>query len=299
MKTPIALFIYNRPTNLKRIAKIIRSVNPSKLYVIADGPKDSEDKKRVDEARNILESSINWDCRVNKNYASKNLGLKERFSSGIDWVFTHEDRVIFLEDDCIPDPSFFPYCEELLTKYENNDRVATISGNNFQYGQLPINTSYYFSKYAHVWGWATWKRVWDQYDKDINSWNQLRETSWLKLATKSFVVSKFWTYIFDALQNNQINTWDYQLTYLCLENNMVNIIPAVNLVSNVGYGQEATNTKRRSKAIGIPVGQMSFPLVHPKKISINHTADHRVERGNFLNPIGVISLVIKSILRKL
>jgi hypothetical protein len=266
------------------------------LYVVADGPKDLSDKLQTDKTRKTLESLIDWPCEVKKNYAESNLGLKKRFASGINWVFKHTDRAIFIEDDCIPDPTFFRYCDELLEEYKNDARVFSVAGNNFQFGKNPVKSSYYFSKYPHVWGWATWKRSWDKYDSEISDWKSHRSTNWLADATGGYIISKFWKYIFDRLAADKINTWDYQLTYASFKVSGLNIIPSVNLVSNVGYGEYSTNIKKKNKTIAVPASSMKFPLVHPKDFTINKPADQTIENLVYLNPIGKISLLVKSIL---
>jgi hypothetical protein len=296
ISTPIVLFIYKRPDNLEGIIARVREFKPKELYIISDGPKNTAELGLIAKARSQIEKIINWPCKVHKNYSKTNLGLKERFSTGIDWVFETADRAIFIEDDCIPDPSFFKYCDELLERYKDDERIMTISGNNFQFGSHKIKDSYYFSRYPHVWGWATWKRSWEKYDKDISDWPKRRSTRWLKNATNGFIISKYWKYIFDRLYLAKINTWDYQLTYASFKNHGLNIIPSVNLVTNVGYGSEATNIKKHNKTISVPTSVLQFPLVHPKRLKIDDVADRRIDNLVYLHPLGKISLVVKSIL---
>jgi len=293
--TPIVLFIYRRSDNLERIIEVVRKAKPNEIYIISDGPKNESESKQVRKTRVQLERLINWPCKVHKNYAENNLGLKERFSTGIEWVFKTTDRAIFIEDDCIADPTFFKFCDELLERYKDDDRVMTISGNNFQFGSQKAKTSYYFSRYPHVWGWATWKRAWAKYDKDISDWPSHRQPSWLRDVTHGFIISKFWKYIFDRLYGGKINTWDYQLTYASFKNHGLNIIPSLNLVTNVGYGVGSTNIKKRNKTIGVPTSSMQFPLVHPKRFEADDIADHRIDNLVYLHPLGRVSLLMKSI----
>jgi len=296
MKTSVVLIIYKRYQNLLAITDVLRKVKPAKIFIIADGPKNKTEKLLTDKTRKNLELLLDWPCMILKNYSKNNLGLKERFSSGISWVFEQTDRAIFLEDDCIPDPTFFRYCDELLEKYQNDNRVMTISGNNFQFGKNTVPSSYYFSRYPHVWGWATWKRVWDHYDSNITTWPEQSNTSWLRGVTGGLIISKFWKYIFNRLFEGKINTWDYQLTYASFKNNGLNIIPSVNLVTNVGYGADSTNIKTKNKTISVPTTPMQFPLIYPKDFAINDTADQAVENLVYLSSIGKVSLFIKSIL---
>ncbi len=296
MNTPVAIFIYKRTQNLTLIFASLKKIKPKTLYLIADGPKDASEIVQVENTRKNLELLIDWPCIVHKNYANTNLGLKERFKSGIDWIFNQEDKAIFLEDDCIPDPSFFRFCDELLEKYKNDERVFSISGNNFQFGKDSPKESYYFSKYPHIWGWATWKRSWDKYDSEISDWQSRRSSSWLREVIGGFIIAKFWKYIFDRLSAGKINTWDYQLTYASFKNRGLNIIPSVNLVTNVGYGADSTNIKSKNKTIGVSTVPMQFPLVHPTEFRVDEESDRRIENLVYLHPLGKISLFLKSIL---
>lgn len=297
INTPVVLFIYKRGNNLVDICKTLKKSKVKAIYIVADGPKNAAEKILTDQVRNLLESLITWECKVYKNYSDTNLGLKERFSSGISWVFNQTDRAIFIEDDCLPDPSFFPFCEELLEKYKNNNRVISVAGNNFQSPTNKVADSYYFSRYPHVWGWATWKRVWDKYDSGIGDWPKLRQSGWLsKVYPDRFFIRKFWTYIFDRLYSGKINTWDYQLSYLSLKMGGFNIIPNVNLVKNVGYGEDATNLKKKNKTINVPTNNINFPLIHPKEITYADQQDKYIEELVYLHPLGKFSLLIKSLL---
>lgn len=295
-QVPVAIFIYKRQDNLNRLISVLRIVKPTKLYLVGDGPKDSGEEKVVTETRALLESLIDWPCQIFKNYSNINLGLKERFKTGIDWVFSKEDKAIFIEDDCIPDPSFFKFCDQLLEKYQDDERIFSISGNNFLFGTDKSKDSYYFSKYPHIWGWATWKRSWDKYDSEIEDWQNRRDTSWIREVTGGFIISKFWKYIFNRLSTGKINTWDYQLTYASFKSRGLNIIPSVNLVTNEGYGADSTNIKSANKTIGVPTVPMQFPLAHPTEQKINDTNDRQIENLVYLHPLGKVSLVIKSIL---
>ncbi|MEI8232351.1 MAG: glycosyltransferase family 2 protein [bacterium] len=296
IKTPVAIFTYRRIDNLERLVAPIRRAKPKELYLISDGPKNIQEAALVNEVRTKLARLIDWPCQVHKNYAKTNMGLKERFSTGIDWVFKYECRAIFIEDDCIAGPTFFKFCDELLERYKDDEGVFSISGNNFQFGSKKTKESYYFSRYPHIWGWATWKRAWNLYDTQISDWPTRRSTSWLLDVTHGFIISKFWKYIFDRLYGGKINTWDYQLTYASFKNHGLNIIPSVNLVTNVGYGADSTNIKKLNKTIGVATSSMQFPLVHPKRFVTDDIADSRIDNLVYLHPLGRVSLLIKSIL---
>ena len=166
----VAYIVFNRPRHVEQTFDALRSARVSKLYIIADGPRAevNSDVERCAEVRAILER-VDWPCLVSRNYADTNLGLKQRVSSGLTWVFEHEDAAIVLEDDCLPHVDFFNYCETLLMRYAEDKRVAVISGTNFQTAEYnnSYKAAYYFSKYNHCWGWATWKRSWENYQGAI------------------------------------------------------------------------------------------------------------------------------------
>lgn len=296
MSTAVAIFIYKRPENLEAIISVLKEFHPARILLIADGPKNKSEALVVKNTREKIESLIDWPCQVYKNYSLVNMGLKERFKTGIDWVFNHCDKAIFIEDDCIPNYTFFEFCTELLEKYIDDKRVMTISGNNFEFGKGKSKDSYHFSQYPHVWGWATWKRAWADYDSDISDWPSLRNTPWLRIVLGGFIISKFWKYIFDRLYASKINTWDYQLAYASWKTGSLHIVPSINLVSNVGYGRESTNIKHKNKTLYVPARPIHFPLIHPKQIIANKEADRLVDNLVYVHPIGKVSLLIKSLL---
>ena len=168
LSTPVAFIIFNRPDTTARVFAEIAKARPPKLLVVGDGPRANRDGEadRVAEARAIIKN-VDWPCEVLTNFSTPNLGCKKRVSSGIDWIFEQVEEAIILEDDCLPDPSFFQFCEEMLARYRHDDRIAMISGDNFLFGQVPVPESYYFSRYCHIWGWASWRRAWKDYDVNI------------------------------------------------------------------------------------------------------------------------------------
>lgn len=272
-KTPVVFIIYNRPELTAKIFDIIGKIQPKNLYVIADGPKSIEDEFKCENARKVTEN-INWDCNVSTIYSDINLGCKHRISSGLDWVFSNVEEAIILEDDCLPDLSFFRFCSELLARYRNEERIVSISGNNFQFSKNHPKHSYYFSKYTHIWGWATWKRVWNQYDVSIAKWKKLRETNWLREISHSDDEIEYWTTVFDDLYKGLTNTWDFQLQFLSYVNNGVSIIPSVNLVKNIGFGNDSTHTKSSNPNVNyLNQNEMKFPLKHPDLLTADTEAD--------------------------
>jgi hypothetical protein len=207
------------------------------------------------------------------NYSEVNLGCGLRPASGIDWVFQNVEEAIILEDDCLPHPTFFQFCDELIDRYREDERVMMISGNNFQEGKKRTSQSYYFSRYPHTWGWATWRRAWQYYDFDMKLWPELRETPWLLDTLGHEEPAAYWRATFDSLGSTP-DVWDYQWTLTCWARNGLAILPSVNLVSNIGWGADATHTKALDNpAANLPTEAMRFPLDHPARIVPNRAAD--------------------------
>lgn len=266
MKTPIVFIIFNRPDTTKQVFERIKQAKPNQLLVIADGPRENNaaDFQKCEAARAILDN-IDWPCQVLTNYAEKNLGCKYRVSSGLSWAFSLVEEAIILEDDCLPHPSFFPYCEELLERYRNDRRIGIISGHNILHDYHRTSDSYYYSNIPHVWGWATWRRTWESYDLNISSWPQVRDGEWLKDIFNRNIEVKSWSSIFEGQYDGIFNTWDYQLTFTSLVNNWLNITPNVNLISNLGFGADATNTSNEKDPLSKqPIEEIIFPLAHPQ-----------------------------------
>jgi hypothetical protein len=297
MKIPVVLIIYKRSNNLKKLISAVREYKPSKIYLVADGPKNKTDAKSCKKTRETTEELIDWKCKINKIYARKNMGLRNRVVSGLDKVFSDEKWAIILEDDLVIEPSFFSYCDTLLKKYEKNKRIISIAGNNFQFGKNKIKESYYFSRYVHSWGWATWRRAWQLYDNEMKDWQDLKKTNWLKNIFNNKVLELYWKKIFNMVMDKEVDSWAYRWTYTSLLNNKLTIIPKVNLVSNNGYGKNATHTKLKSRTLDLPIEEINSPLKHPKKIKRNKQADKTTERNTYLTPIMVISLLFRSALQ--
>ncbi len=285
---PVALIIFKRPELTAKVFEAIRQAQPSTLVVIADGARaNKKDEAEACAAARAVTEKVDWPCRVVRHYSDKNLGCRDRVSSGLDLVFNEFDRAIILEDDCVPELSFFRFCEELLERYRNDERVMAISGDNFQFGNRQIEHSYYFSRYPHVWGWATWRRAWQHYDVKITNWPQMRKDGWLVQLLQDNAAVKFWQASFQSVYDRQIDTWDHQWTYACWQQNGLTALPRTNLISNIGFGTEATHTKRNSRFSKMAVSPMRFPLSHPPQVVRDEQADDYTQRHNFnLNFLG-------------
>ena len=283
--TPVAFLIFNRPDTTLRVFKEIAKVRPPKLLVIADGPCSSHlnEADKCAATRAIIDQ-VDWDCEVLTNYSEVNLGCKKRVSSGLDWVFNTVEKAIILEDDCLPHPTFFRYCEELLEYYRHDQRVMHISGDNFQFGRKRNSDSYYFSRYSHVWGWASWRRAWKHYDVEIKLWESVKEGNWLIDIFGDQKVALSWEKTFQSVYDGKIDTWDYQWLFACWLQNGFAILPNSNLISNIGFGADATHTTGVSEFANMPVESMEFPLRHPLYILRNAQADQFSQMTHFNLP---------------
>lgn len=280
---------------------MLRVLRPTRLYVAADGPRTgvATDLKNCAAARDIIKQGVDWPCEVKTHYLAENVGCKRGVIGAINWFFENVEAGIILEDDCLPDPSFFRYATELLLKYRHDKKIMTISGDNFAgSGTVKNQDSYTFSQFPQVWGWATWKRVWDQYDGDIKDWKKLRDSKWLDSVTENWLERLYWRYIFDRMYAQKIDTWDYQLVYYAFKHQMLTLIPSQNLVSNSGFGADATHTKYKTKQLNMTRGSLTFPLKHPSRVFRNKQLDSRIHRESFTHPLLLLSIIIRSWLNK-
>lgn len=263
LTTPVLFIVFNRLDTTKMVLEAIREAKPSRIYIASDGPRKNRDGEDliVNSVRNYIFKKIDWKCEIKTLFRNENLGCKFGVSSAIDWFFENEEMGIILEDDCVPEKSFFFFCEELLIKYKDDKRIWHIGGTN-PISNLKISNSYYFSKYNRIWGWATWRRAWEYSDSSISIWPDVKKDKILyDLLSKE--EATYFERIFDNVFFNKIDTWDYQWFLMRLLNGMA-IIPNSNLVSNIGFNQEATHTANfNNKFSKLPTGKMEFPLKHP------------------------------------
>lgn len=224
--------------------------------------------------------NVDWDCVVHHNYADCNLGLRHRVVSGLSWVFEQVEEAIILEDDCLPDPTFFRYCDELLERYRDDPRVAMISGDNLQHGVSHGPDSYFFSKFTCNWGWATWRRAWEFYDPHLVAWGKLRKTPWLREHLRDTMAFEYWRIAFDSIYRlgEMFNNWDYQWTFACWLQNGLSVAPNRNLVSNIGFDADSNSGLVDTPLGNIPTEAMDFPLRHPSKIVPDLDADEYLQR---------------------
>lgn len=292
VKSPIIFIVFNRYDKALAVFKQISEVKPSKMYIVADGPRDNnfEDKEKCKKVRSIFES-IDWQCDVVKLYSDVNLGCAIRVFSGISEVFSLEEKAIVLEDDCLPDLSFFKFCDELLDKYKEDERIMLISGTNVNQYWDNDEFSYHFSKLGGIHGWASWRRAWEKVDLDIKLWEYPRIKGLLKKQlTPKFYLNR--SKIYDKLLNNSqnANTWDYQFGFARLINSGLSIVPSHNLIKNIGFGADSTHTKNEnSKTAKLQTSQLRFPLKHPSFVIDDREYDEIFEK--ILYPTTVKSIV--------
>jgi hypothetical protein len=279
IKTPVALIIFNRPDHTKRVFEVIRQAKPSMLLVIADGPRSDrpDEEQKCLEARAIIDT-VDWDCQVLKNYSEINLGCGKRPATGLDWVFEIVEEAIVLEDDCLPHPTFFRYCEELLDYYQEDQRVMAICGSNVQFGRQRTDYSYYFSRYSICWGWASWRRAWKYFDFDMKTWPEVRDKKMLAEILDNDYAVKIWHQTLEMTYDKLLNCWDFQWIFANFMQSGLAVMPNVNLISNIGHTSEATHThEEKSPYSQMVVEAMNFPLKHPPFVVRHVQADRFTE----------------------
>jgi hypothetical protein len=293
-ETPILLLIFNRPDTTKQVFNQVKKIKPKYLFVAADGPRTdkSDEDKRCLETRDIIKQ-INWDCELKTLFREKNLGCRLAVSQGITWFFNNVGEGIILEDDCLPELSFFPYCEELLRIYRNEDKIFLVGGNNFQNGIKRGNGSFYFSNYAHIWGWASWRRAWKKYDLEMNDFQKTFTNGRLDHVFQCRAEKKFWGKIFSQVKQKKIDTWDYQWTYSIWKNKGLSITPNANLVINLGLVDNSTRNFLkdgfREKMI---LNSIDFPLIYPS-IHLNSEADKYTFENRYAHSFRRIIRILK------
>lgn len=278
----VVLLVFNRPGHTRRMLDAVRAARPGHVFVVADGPRAqvADDFTRCAEVRSVIEQGIDWGAEVHRDYAERNLGLRQRVSSGLSWAFSQAEDAIVIEDDCVPNPSFFHFCQELLERYRHEERVGVVTGDNFQTQPFDPGASYYFSKYAHCWGWATWRRAWQHFDNSLSRWPGFRDAGWLKELFPDPAHEAYWCDIFDRVHAGTLNSWAFPWQFVCWARSQLTATPRVNLVKNIGFGDEATHTKRGETVNDEPVA-LEFPLTHPAEIAVHVAADLHAQRRCF------------------
>ena len=277
-KCAILLIIFNRPDTTQVVFDVIKKAKPNKLYIADDAPRSNyeNDKILCDQAKKITEV-IDWDCNVKRLYQNKNIGCSLGPQAAFNWFFLHEKEGIILEDDCVPDLSFFNFASQMLEEFRNNKKIISINGSNLGF-ELKNGDSYFFSRYMNMWGWATWADRANAIDYQLNSWKtEKNHLIYLHIKMRNsffdFDINwyRYWQHKFDlTVSQKNITWWDWQWIWHQTKYNMLSIIPSVNLVSNIGFNENATHTKEtQNPASNLKISTLLFPISHPKKIKSN------------------------------
>ncbi len=281
MKLPVLIMAFNRVDTLKVLIPKIKDYSPEILYIAIDGPRENKegDDKKVKYVVDFIISSIDWKCEIKTLIREKNLGCKLAVSSAITWFFDNEEMGVVLEDDTIPNDSFFKFCEELLYKYRNDERIGIVSGSNLALGYRRNEDSYFFSKYTIIWGWASWSRVWKNYDVNISKFDTLVETKKMQDLFSDVGERKYWDSMWGLVKSGALNTWDLQFGFANFINNRLNIIPSVNLITNIGFGEDATHTYEKVNPFAnLPAVNLDFPLKHPDFFLEDHLSERSLKK---------------------
>ncbi|SHJ59074.1 hypothetical protein SAMN02745146_3458 [Hymenobacter daecheongensis DSM 21074] len=284
---PVLLIVFNRPQSARQVLAAIRQARPTRLYVAADGPRPNRPAEAAlcAETRAAVTSAIDWPCQVRTLFRDENLGCGLGPASAITWFFAHEAEGIILEDDCVPAPGFFRFCQELLARYRHDTRVMHIGGNNLSHeAQQPVAAgadSYHFSGQVNSWGWATWRRAWQHFNFEYQLLPELRQRGLLRGMYPGWLERAYWLPKFEAVRTGPqpAHIWDYQWHFTVAAHSGLTIVPAVNLVTNIGFGTDATHTLHADDRLaGLATGELAFPLRHPPTVLRDWPRDQRYFR---------------------
>ncbi|MFN0036941.1 MAG: nucleotide-diphospho-sugar transferase [Saprospiraceae bacterium] len=267
--TPVLLLLFNRPQHTRAVLARLREVRPMRVFVHCDGPRQSvaNEAEKVADVRAEI-AKIDWPCEVKTLYREQNAGLRAGVSGALDWFFEQVERGIVLEDDCLPDRSFFPFCEEMLERYAQEERVMHIGGSNVaQRLTRSFAESYFFSQFTFVWGWASWRRAWQKMALNLDGLEDFVAQKQLQSLTPDPLAQAYLLEKFRATRAGENNSWAYAWAYSVLKNNGLSIVPRLNLVQNTGIGEAgATHTKEADKKADIRASSLQFPLMHPARV---------------------------------
>nr|WKN40032.1 nucleotide-diphospho-sugar transferase [Tunicatimonas sp. TK19036] len=285
-ETPVLFVIFNRPEKTKHSFEAIRAAQPKKLFIAADGPRETSptDAENCKKTRAVVDT-IDWDCEVKTLFRDKNSGGSgQGVSSAIHWFFDHVEAGIILEDDCVPNLSFFFFCEEMLKKYQDDQRVMHICGSNFLFGKTIGDGSYYYSRVINVWGWATWKRAWQHFDYDMKIFPKFVEYNTINHLYASKTIQKEYLRTFQNAYDNTWKCWDRRWMLAVYANNGVSVVPNYNLVANIGYGEGASAEYYEDDiSINMPTAELN-EIVHPSFFIIDREADEHYHLKIFTHP---------------
>jgi hypothetical protein len=264
VNTPVAYIVFNRPDCTALTLAAIREARPPRLFVIADGPRSdhSDDATKCAEVRRLIDEGIDWPCEVERNYAANNLGCAVRVAGGLTWAFSNSERLIVVEDDCLPDQSFFWLCDELLERYADDTRVGQVCASPRYFSTIERPASYIFSRYGGIWGWASWRRAWANYSLRVESWPRFRASGGLDAVVQSRAEYKVRAALYQRLYEDPPDTWDYQWGYAKLSQGMLSAVPCRNLIENIGFSGGGTHISPGSH-FSLSRLRLDRPLRHP------------------------------------
>jgi len=279
--TPILFLVFNRPETTKQVFEIIKEIKPSYLFIAADGPRveREDDVIKCKEVREIV-SNIDWDCQVKTLFRQENLGCGTSVNQAIDWFFEHVEQGIILEDDCLPEISFFEFCQKVLTYYSSNEKIKMICGTNYLFNRFDNSDSFFFSKFSLIWGWATWRRVWVDFKRnfDFSKLDDVDQLLQSRFEDKHLL--HWYKMMYNDIIQSKINTWDIQFAYYIYAKDGLSVIPYKNQVRNIGYIGTHMNNNLKAKFFNMPVKSINLNNVNfTPDIKQNKYADKYVSKG--------------------
>lgn len=284
---PILFIIFKRFDTTKRVFQEIRKIRPQKLYIAADAGRSVEEQIKCDETRSIV-NNIDWDCEVHVLYQDKNCGCKYGPYKAINWFFENEKEGIILEDDCLPNHSFFMFVKEMLEKYRNDNRIGMIAGHN------PINInlpdSYVFSRFKGCWGWATWKRSWINIDLELKNIDYANDI--IPLMVYDDKKKTHWRHVLKLISQNKVAAWDWPWYFSLAAQNQLCIFPNKNLIANIGFGEEGTHCIGDAPDSALETNTLKFPLKHPLAVFPNREFEYAFEKTLNLGKNSIISIIL-------
>lgn len=300
LQTAVLFLVFNRLDTTKQVFQAIRQAKPPRLYIAADGARVNKEGEhdKVGAVREYILQNIDWDCKIKTLFRDQNLGCKYAVSEAITWFFENEERGIILEDDCLPSQSFFWFCEELLVEYNDDDSIFLISSDARGSEYVCLKEDYAFCKYPLIWGWASWARAWKNYDPELEDWPKQKWIMPASISSHQQTVM-FWEKIFQKMYDKKIDTWDYQLCYLTFKNRGKCIVPRVNLVSNIGFGDDATHTlDAKSENSNRKRYDINIPLNHSPTLESESKINEYYDKNEFfLKPKPLIARTIDNFIR--
>ncbi|MBL0742454.1 nucleotide-diphospho-sugar transferase [Chryseolinea lacunae] len=302
LDTPILLIVFNRPDTTRQVFDAIRRAKPRRLFVACDGPRPNHptDGERSERVRAIT-SRVDWDCDVKTLFRETNLGCGIGPAHAITWFFQHVEQGVILEDDCLPGDGFFLFCATLLEKYKHDERIQSIAGTN-PFGKWSRkNESYFFSRQSGIWGWATWRRAWKEYDFYVARWGDEVVRSMFEARIPHLLEREAYRIGLEkAYSRVGVTWWDYQWIFARVISSRLGIVPSVNLVSNIGFGDGATHTHDPASALAaLPLYDLPFPFVHPEAIMIDEEYDEKYSQTFYSVSSATKAQKVKTLIRKI